>query len=58
MKESIIRSPRTMEEFMIAAEEVQFAEMTTGDNGHEVILTLELFKDVVRRIRALEHRDV
>ncbi len=43
---------------MIAAEEVQFAELTEGENDHEVILTLELFKDVVRRIKRLEHRDV
>lgn len=58
MKSPIHRAPRTMEEFMIAAEEVQFAELTEGENDHEVILTLELFKDVVRRIKRLEHRDV
>lgn len=52
-------SPKTLEEFLISAEAVQFSEQVRNgqvDPDKQVVLTLELMKDIARRIRHLEHR--
>lgn len=55
------RFPRTLEEFMISAEAQQFNEQVNGGKTApelEIVMTVELMKDIVRRIRRLENRHV
>lgn len=60
MNEAVFNdSPRTLEEFVISAEAVQFSEQVRNgavDPDKEITLTLELIKDIARRIKELEYR--
>jgi len=55
------RFPKTIEEFMIAAEAQQFAEQVSDgqvSDEHQIVMTVELMKDIARRVRRLENRSV